>query len=89
MFEADLPKRLRKFPLALGGKKISSILYVPSGFESVATGSQKRLEMVLGNSVVCPVLGGSVIGPSKHVHVAPSGEVFFQGRDQASQQTCT
>ena len=56
MFEADLPKRLRKFPLALGGKESSSILYVPSGFESVATGSQKRLEVVLGNSVVCPVL---------------------------------
>jgi hypothetical protein len=31
-------------------------LHVPSGIESVATGTQKRLEVVLGNSVVCAVL---------------------------------
>jgi acyl-ACP thioesterase len=36
-----------------------------------------------------PVASGSSLGLSTHVHVAPSGEVFFQGRDQARQQTGT
>jgi len=134
VFEADLPKRLRKFQLALGGKESSGILHVPRCIESVAIGSQKRLEMVLGNPVICPVLihhalpavdhapraaflralsgeslhfntffriakldfvaqspiaSGSSIGLSTHVHDAPSGEVFFQGRDQARHQTGT
>jgi hypothetical protein len=56
VFEADLPKSLRKFQLALGGKERSGILHVSNGIESVTTGSQKRLEVVLGNSVVCRVL---------------------------------
>jgi hypothetical protein len=56
VFEADFPKSLRKFELALGSKERSGILHVSNGIESVTTGSQKRLEVVLGNSVVCRVL---------------------------------
>ena len=55
MVEADLPKSVRQFQLALGSKERSGILHVSNGIESVATGSQKRLEVVLGSLVVCPV----------------------------------
>ena len=56
VFHADLPKSLRKFELALGSKERSGILHVSNGIERVTTGSQKRLEVVLGNLVVCPIL---------------------------------
>jgi hypothetical protein len=51
VFEADPPKSLRKFQLTLGSKERSGILRVPNRIQSVTTGSQKRLEVVLGNSV--------------------------------------
>ena len=55
MFEADLPKRLRQFQLAFSSQESSRILYVPSGCESVATGSQERLEVVFGDLLICSV----------------------------------
>src|SRR5215212_3037702 len=55
VLQADLPKSLRDLQLTLGGKEGSCIFHVPSGFESVMAGSQKRLEVALSNPIVCSV----------------------------------